>query len=496
MRLTRGVLWTVGAGLALSALLVVRAGQLTSRQPTVEPGALLPVDQHAASQRLAGLLRFPTISRQERTQTDPVVFDQLHRFLRTAFPETHQTLTPEIIGGHARLNTWLGRDRSLPPILLLAHQDVVPVEGGTESRWAHPPFAGDIADGFVWGRGAIDFKFGVGGILEAVEGLLAERFSPGRTVLIAFGNDEEVGGQHGAQAISTVLNDRGIRPALVLDEGMAILHGMLPGVARPVALVGTAEKGYLSVELITEAEGGHASMPPRITAVGRLAQALARVETHPLPTHLQGPVRHMLEFVGPEMPFGNRLIMANLWLFGSLVAYQLDQTPPSRALLRTTVAPTMLEGSPKENVLPARARAVINIRVHPADRIDEVLKQLEHIIDDPHVVLHPLAATMTEASPVSSVESSAFTVLHRTVRRVFPKAVVAPGLVIGATDARHYAALSEQIYRFIPLQLTREDLAQIHGTNERIGIEAYHMAIQFYAELIRAAAGPSSPSSP
>jgi carboxypeptidase PM20D1 len=479
------------AGIALALGLVVLAATVAgnalrarSRQiavASVPPGAVDP----GAVTRFAGALRLPTVSHQDPTQDDPAPFAALHRYLAATFPRVHATLRRETVGGRSLLFTWPGREPSLKPLLLLAHQDVVPVDPASESAWTHPPFAGDVADGFVWGRGAMDDKGALVGLLETVETLVADGFAPRRTIVLAFGHDEEVGGGEGAVALARVLRERGVAPALVLDEGLAVTEDAVPDVAAPVALVGIAEKGYVSVELAVVAQGGHSSTPPRETAVGILAGAVAALERHPMPAAIGGPARRLFEFVGPEMGVVDRTAVANLWLFGPLVVRRLATTPATDALLRTTTAPTMLEGSVKENVLPVRARAVVNFRIRPGDTVAGVLAHVRRVVGDARVQVAPYGPTRSEPSPEASVESAGFLALARTIREVFPGAIVAPSLVLGATDSRHYAVLGADVYRFLPFRLRLDDLKRVHGVDERLPVADYEEAVRFYGRLIR-----------
>ena len=486
MKILRRALFALVIGLVLLLMIaLIRASLLTSHQITVSPGRPpITLDPEAVAERFAGALRFQTISQQGALGGDRTSFLQLHDYLMRKFPKAHGVLKREIIGEYSLLYTWAGSDPALAPILLLGHMDVVPVEPGTEGGWTYPPFGGVVADGYIWGRGAMDFKMAVVGTLEAIEALLAEGFTPRRTVMLAFGHDEEIGGQHGAKQIAALLAQRGVHPEFILDEGLAVIIGMVPGIQSPVASVGIAEKGYVSLELIATAEGGHASLPPRQTTVGILASAIQKVEAHPMSGHLDGPIGRMFEFLGPEMPLTHRLVLENLWLFGGLLERQLDTTPPTRALMRTTMAPTMFEGSIKENVLPARARAVVNVRVHPSDHIEDVIRHVEDTIADPRVTIQRLPGVVSEPSSESPVDSPAFTLLHRTIAEEFPDAIVAPGLVLGATDSRHYRELTPNIYRFMPIRITREDTIRIHGTNERLAVDEYAHAVAFYARLI------------
>jgi carboxypeptidase PM20D1 len=466
----------------LAAVVLIRTAAVESRQLAVAPAPPVAVDAEAAASRLAGAVRIPTVSYAEPAARDDEPFTAFHAYLAESFPVVHRTLRVERIDGLSLLYTWPGSDPGLPHLLLTAHQDVVPVEPGTETYWTHPPYAGVVADGFVWGRGTLDNKGGVLGILEAVEMLVAEGFRPQRTVLLAFGHDEEVGGA-GAQAIAALLQQRGVRLGLVLDEGGVIAHGMVPGLAAPVALVGTAEKGYLSLMLEVRQEGGHSSMPPRETAVGTLSAAVARVSSRPFPAALRGATRDMFAYLGPEMPFPQRMAFANTWLFGPLIRRQLAAAPSTDAALRTTTAPTMLEGSPKDNVLPIRAHGVINFRILPGETVETVTDRVRRTIDDPRVALS-VHGFGSDPSPVSPSDDATFALLHRTIREVFPDVLVAPYLVLGATDARHYAGLGEHVYRFLPVRADSEDLSRIHGTDERVSIRDHAEGIRFFRRLI------------
>jgi carboxypeptidase PM20D1 len=446
---------------------------------SVEPVAI----ESAAIDRFAAALRIPTISHADPTAFVAAPFDALHRHLQRSFPRVHAALGRERVGGHSVLYTWSGRDETKPGILLMGHLDVVPVEPGTERDWTHPPFAGVVADGMIWGRGAIDNKASVLGILEAVEMLLAEEFAPERTVYLAFGHDEELGGGQGAAAIAALLEQRGVRLEYVLDEGGAIVTGVLP-TARPVALIGIAEKGYATFELEVRTDGGHSSMPPRETAIGILANALARIERRPMPARLDGAAGALFETLGPELPWAQRAVFANLWATRPLVKWQLARDPMTSALVRTTLALTIVEAGTKDNVLPGRARAIVNARIAPGDSAPDVLRHLRRVVRDPRVAIRPHGSALREASPVSPADDEIFNRLERVVLATQPDVRVAPWLVTGATDATHYTRLSENVYRFLPVRLGPADLAHIHGTNERIAVEDYESTIRFFRQLL------------
>ena len=481
----RTILLLILGLLVLSFVLLGRAMTISSQQESFAPGEPVHIDAQAAADSLGKAIRFRTISYQDASRFDASAFIGLHGFLAQTFVETHRRLQREVIENFSLLYTWPGSDPSLPPLLLLGHLDVVPADPRTEAEWTYPPFSGTVADGYIWGRGAMDDKVAVFGAMEAVEGLLRGGFAPRRTIMLAFGHDEEVTGRQGARTIAARLAERGLRVEMIIDEGMAILEGIIPGVAKPVASVGIAEKGYASLELIAVGQGGHSSMPPRQTSVGILAAAIRALEAHPMPVHFDGPVESLFRFLAPEMALGPRMVLANVWLFKVPLSLMLNDSPPMRAVIRTTLAPTMLEASVKENILPPRARAVINVRIHPADDIDDVLEHVRGIIRDMRVTARVLDENRVEPSAVSPVDAPAFRVLHRAIREQYPDVVMAPGLVLGATDSRHYRALTENIYRFLPIRIGAGDVARIHGTDERLSVKQYVDAIAFYTRLIR-----------
>lgn len=366
--------------------------------------------------------------------------------------------------------------------------DVVPVAPGSESSWERPPFSGDIADGFIWGRGTLDDKVSVLAILEAVERLLADGFAPERTVYLAFGHDEEVDGPEGAAKIASLLAERGVELEFTLDEGGIIAHDIVPGVAPPVALVGVAEKGYLALKLRAGTEEcGHASMPPKTTAIGRLAGAIHRLETNPMPANLAPPVTDMFDRLAPEMPFMLRLAVTNRWLFSPLVTSRLSESRATDAAIRTTTAVTRISGGVKANVLPCAAEAIVDFRILPSDSIASVTAHVREVIDDPLIEIsqHGLA---NEPPPVSDIDSKGFQALQTTVRQIFPDALPAPHLVIAATDSKHFTGIAENSYRFLPIRLGPDDTGRIHGTNERISLQNYSEVIRFYVQLLLNAA--------
>lgn len=470
----------------LLAVVLVRTARFGVAEGEV-PAAAAYTAPAGAAERLAEAVRIPTISHEDSARFDAAAFVAFHELLRTRFPRVHARLRRETVAGYSLLYTWPGADPRLPPLLLMGHMDVVPVEAGTEARWQQAPFGGVLAGGFVWGRGTLDDKVSVLGTLEAVEMLLAEGFAPRRTVLLAFGHDEEVGG-NGAVQTAALLRSRGIRPEMVVDEGGVIGHGLMPGVDRPTALVGIAEKGFLSVELTAQAEGGHSSMPPRHGSIGRLSAAIRRLEDSPLPARLDGPTLQLFSRVGPEMPLAQRAVFANLWLTRPLVIRTLAGAPSSNAIIRTTTAPTIFQAGTKENVLPSRARAVVNFRILPGDSVAGVVAHVRRVVADTAVHVRAMEGFSSEPSPVSRTDGEPFRLLERSIRQAAPDVLVAPYLVVGGTDARHYHAMTDHVYRFLPVRARAVDLNRVHGTDERIAVADYLVAIRFYRQLILNAA--------
>lgn len=480
------VLLGVAAALALLILvLLVRASGMESRQPPVREPVQIEVDADAVADRLAQAIRFPTISHDDRSDIDRDAFLGLHGWIERTYPQLHRTLTRETVNELSLLYTWEGREPDLDPVVLMGHMDVVPVIPGTEDDWRQPAFAGVVADGQVWGRGAIDDKVSVIAILEGVERLVARGFRPRRTLYLAFGHDEEVGGPDGAGAIAATLQERGAEPyAFVLDEGGAILDGLVPGVDRPVGIIGIAEKGYVNLELRVDGGGGHSSAPPEHTNIGIVAAAIQRLEDRPFPARLDGGAMAMFHWLAPEMGLLPRVAFANLWLTGPVVKRMLLADRSTAAMVRTTTAVTMIEGGVKANVLPISARAVVNFRILPGETRESVRERVLEVVADDRVRVE-FTGEGSDPSPVSDPESAAFELLATTAAEVAGSEVlVAPYLVTGGTDAKWYSGRSPNVYRFLPVRLLPDALQLVHGTDERVAVETLGTAVAFMQRLI------------
>jgi len=472
----------------LLAVVVSRAALMTA--PAVDRGESLPLpefDEAAAVARLSSALQLATISlAPERTgeaQGDERTFHALHALLEREFPRVHKTLRRETVNQLSLVYRWPGSDPALAPILLLAHMDVVPVEPGTEADWGQAPFSGAVVDGEIWGRGAMDDKTSVMAILEAIEALLANGFVPQRTVVLAFGHDEETGGRRGAQAMAKRFEAEGLAFEMVLDEGGAVVEGSLPGIDAPIAFVGIAEKGYASLELTAAEEGGHSSMPSTGGAIARMGAAVRRLDEHQMAPRIGGPTQTMLETIGPQMPFAMRLGVANLWLLERVLLKVMMAKPAAAATVRTTTALTVFEAGSADNVLPQSARAIVNFRILPGDTVESVLTHARAVIGDASIEVKCLDACWDPSAP-SPTDTRGFARLQQAILHTFDRVVVAPYLVVGATDAHHYQHLSPATYRFLPITMKDGQRKRLHGTGERISVADYHRAIRFYLDLI------------
>jgi len=444
------------------------------------------IDTSQAAQHLSQAVQFQTVSHQDKAENQYGEWDKLHAWLQTTYPAAHAAMTRETVADHTLVYTWKGSDPSLAPVVLMAHQDVVPVTPGTEGDWKHPPFGGVIAEGAVWGRGSIDDKGSLVTLFEGAEALAKTGFKPRRTLMIVSGHDEEAGGT-GAQAVADLFKSRGIKAQFVLDEGMAVITDN-PLTGGQVALIGIAEKGYATLKVTAEATGGHSSAPPADSGgVVTLAKAVTAIAADQAPLKLDGPGGMMMETLAPQGAFPIRMAMANRWLFEPLILKQAAATPAGAAMLHTTIAPTMLKGSPKENVLPQDATAWINYRIAPGDSSDAVLARAKAATAGLPLVFS-WDRKPNEPSPVSSTTSEAWKMVAALAADT-SKSPVAPSLVTAGTDSRYLTGVADDVYRFQPMTFSLETIKMIHGTNEHMSLQNLERAVQFYARLIATSAG-------
>ncbi|HEX3483858.1 MAG TPA: M20/M25/M40 family metallo-hydrolase [Micropepsaceae bacterium] len=476
----------IGIGVVLVTLLAFMMGRTVMIAPPVQETAAppIPVDSDMVAKHLAEAVKFQTVSYGDgiKEVEKSKALNDMRLWMEQTYPYFHEAAGPEQFGD-SLLFTWVGKNPNLPPVLLMAHLDVVPVVPGTEKDWMHQPFSGDIAGGYVWGRGTLDDKGQLITILEAANRLAMMDFQPERTIMFALGQDEEVGGQGNAK-IAKALAVRGTHFAWVLDEGSSIMNEPYPGTRKPVAFISNAEKGFLTLELTAHGQGGHAARPSADLALPRLSSAILNVVGKPFVSALDDIQREKLAILAPLVPFGDRFILANLWLTKSLVLRRMEAEPDSAAVLHTTISPTVLSAGIKENVIPPTARALINFRLHPRDTIASVTAHVKQAVADSKVDVTEREETLSEATKIAGTNSAAYAYVANAIRATYG-VPVAPDIMTGATDSRHYLPIADAVLRFRPYHEEIVDLARVHGTNERVAVSDLGPAVGFYMRLIQ-----------
>jgi len=464
-----------------TAFVVVRTIVFQRSRGSVKAIEGVPVDDQQVAEHLAASVRCRTAPLDDKGTPDPPAFQQLHRMLEETYPQVHRKLRREAINGYSLLYTWQGSRPDLEPVMLMAHQDVVSAD---PTGWTHPPFDGKIVDGFIWGRGTLDIKNQLIGIMEAAETLLQQGFRPERTILFGLGHDEETGGVNGCKVMGQLLRERGIRLAGIVDEGGGISAGLAAGVRGAVGLIGVSEKGYLTVEFTVHGQPGHSSTPPPQTAIGILARALARLEAHPMPTHLRR-LRPLYAGIGKAAPIYLQVAFANVWLFGPFLRRWLMANPEMNASMRTTTALTIVQGGVEDNTVPAEAKAIVNFRLLPGDTIADALWHAKKVIGDERVTFKPVEGKFNEALPISPDKCPAYNGLNKVIGQVFDNPPVAPFVMLGGTDCQHFVPVCDHIYRFTSVVMDESFRGLEHGIDERIPVESMAKMVTFYAQLMR-----------
>ncbi|KAI9206143.1 uncharacterized protein BJ171DRAFT_498812 [Polychytrium aggregatum] len=453
------------------------------------------IDWRPHQQRMIRAIQHPTISSLNYPGGNVVIHDDFvkwHAFLEASFPLVYSKLNKHIISNYSLVFEWRGTAaETTTPILLTSHQDVVPVEDKTLHEWKFPPFAGMVDDeGWLYGRGTLDVKNGVMSQLEAVEYLLSVGYQTKRSIWLAYGHDEEIGGMHGARYIAEFFKSRGTRFDFIVDEGLPIV-GDMDIVANSVASIGIAERGYCDIELQIQGIGGHASTPSQNNSIIHLSKLLVALEAEPLPAKLASGIMGMtLESLIPFMtnPL-HQVMFANQELFEPLLLSVLDK-PAVKAMLGTTMTPTILTAGTAHNVIAQVASANINVRTVPGESCESTQAYIEavarkHKIHGLRIAIH----RDNLPSPVSSIENPPFRALewvyHTCFQHLRPSIAVAPGLMLAGTDSKHYEVLTDSIYRFMPVRMNSTDLVRIHGVNERIHLADYAEMIRYFAILIQ-----------
>ncbi len=469
--------------LGLAVILCFRAATVKKPAlPKASGQALAEIDVNKVAERLSQAVQKKTISHTDLSKIDWAPYQSYVDMLVENYPLVHGTAERELVNDYSMIYHIRGRNSDLKPVLLIGHIDVVPVEKTTEDQWEQPAFDGVIADGFVWGRGTMDMKLHQLSTLEALELLLAEGFTPERDIYLGFGHDEETRGELGAIAIARIFEERGIEFDFILDEGGGVTKGAFSLLTKPMATVGIAEKGITSIRITVEGTGGHASMPPRNTAVGLLSKLIADLERQQFTPRICAPVKEQFERMGAELPFYFRLLTANFWFFGPLFKRLMVKSPVGNAMMRTTTAATMIEGSMAHNVLPPRATAIVNFRLLPGETVPDVVAHIKQVAGSQKVEVESLIGD--DPSLISPSDSEGFKRIENTINEVFPGVLVSPYLVMGGTDARRYEKVCQNIYRFSPMVMEQEDLGRIHNVNERISMENIERSVQFFHHLI------------
>ena len=472
----------IAAGLAVAGILIVvlvNTFRYKSKQVMVEVTPATVVSPESI-QHFQAAIQIPTISYGDSSQIDTTQFLTFRHFLEITYPLTHKNLTRETVARFTLLYRWEGRDPSVKPAIFMAHQDVVPIEDATRGMWTVNPFGGEIKDNFIWGRGTTDNKSNLISIFEAVEKMQKENFQPARTIYLMLGHDEETGGK-GAKAVAALLKSRGVTAELVMDEGGIVTTDKIPGMTKPVALLGTSEKGYLSLELVAEKNGGHSSQPETETSIDILMKAIQAIRQNPFETTISESTQGLMDHLGPEMSFAGKMIFANQWLFKSLIIAQYEKSPGGNAMMRTTAVPTIIDAGMKDNVVPTLATATVNFRLLPGDKSSDVIARVKQLINDDRIKMNIANGLVSEASGVASEDGFGYKSVEETVRKTFQNTIAAPFLMIGGTDSRHFEELSQGIIKFSPMV----DPIGFHGIDERVSLESYGLSIHFYDQLLR-----------
>ena len=469
----------LAAVLVFIIVVAVRTVRFTPKaQPEISTEEY-PFDKTAATDALAQLVRCKTVSYNDPSLEDDGEFEKLIALLPELYPRVFGVCSLQQLPDRALLLRWPGRHQG-DPAVLMAHYDVVPVN---EENWEKPPFAGIIEDGILWGRGTLDTKVTFNGIFSAANYLIGQGFVPENDIYFAFSGGEEVNGQ-GAPNIVQYFIDHEIRPAIVVDEGGAVVENVFPGVKQPCGLIGIAEKGMMNAQYRTVSAGGHASAPKPHTPVGILAAACKRVEDHPFKAHIEGPAAQMFDTLGRYSTVLYRVIFANMWCFGWVIDL-LGRLSGGEmnALVRTTVAFTQMEGSSARNVIPPEAKMVANMRLNPADSVASALEYLKKTVNNDAVEI--TALEFFEPSPISETDCPAWNKVASAVASTWKGCIVSPYLMVQCSDSRHYGKISNHVYRFSAMDMTAEERATIHGNNERIRLESIAKAVEFYIRLMK-----------
>ncbi len=476
----KALLYILGIFLILGSIVAYRTVFAKHNQLILSaiPAPALP---EKAIEHLQKAIQCQTISFGDTAQWKAEPFIALRQLLETAYPLVHSKLTREITSSYSYTYKWQGKNNSLAPYILMAHQDVVPIEEATKSAWKAAPFSGELKDNSIYGRGAIDNKCNLISILEAAEKLLQQGFQPERTIYFVFGHDEEIGGIKGAKLIAQQFKAQQIKADLVLDEGGIIANNKMPGIKKPIALLGTAEKGYLSLEISVQKNGGHSSMPDSETAIDILTNAIVKLHDNPFPYRIEKATQKLIEYLGPEMDFPNNMAFTNQWLFKPLIMKGLGKTPPARAMIHTTSVTTIVNAGVKDNVVPTMATATINFRLLPGDSVNMIMRRVREVFNDDRVAIRIKNDTAVEAVSSPEADGNGFKKIRKIISQTYDNILTTPFLMIGGTDSRHFDIVSDHVVKFSPVI----DPIGFHGIDEQVSLNNFQHSIWFFEQLMR-----------
>ena len=473
--------WIIpGLLLAFVGVLLVRTMRFRPMEQKTVPEAPVKLDEEKIVEDMQELIRCKTISYRDESQVDWAEFERFQKVLTERFPLVHSACSMQKIGKTGLLYKLPGLSSEQVSVCM-AHYDVVPIE---EDGWSKPAFDAILENGVLWGRGTLDTKGTLCGVLEALEHLLANGYTPKQDLYLSFSGDEEISGESCPQIVDW-FEEQGIRPAIVVDEGGAVVDNVFPGVKDQCALIGIAEKGYFDLEFSMESNGGHASTPPSKQVLGHLSRAVCRIESKPFRRHLTRPVAEMFDTLGRHSSFVYRMIFANLWCFEPVLDLICKASGGElNAMMRTTVAITRFEGSKAFNVLPPKASFGVNIRLMGGDTMDSAVAYLKQVIQNDKIQIRTVNGM--NPSPVSDTNCEAWDTLTTAIRQTWPEALVSPYLMMACSDSRHYNRITDRVYRFSAMHLSKEERAMIHGNDERVPVETLVKTAEFYTRLLLA----------